>query len=211
MGKRREARKPLALPVRIFGTDRGGRMFSENVTTAELSQNGAKLTGVRAALKVDEIIGLTYGKSKVHFKVKWVGEPGSPREGEVGLLNLTPEKPLWDFPLPSGAMDDFRFAGKDRRQSARVKCSISAELHPVGQPVIWGKVSDLSLGGCFVEMPIPLPVNTKFEVALWLGETKLRLKGEVASSSPGFGIGVRFTNISPESQESLRRHMQIIV
>ena len=211
MGKRREARKPLALPVRIFGTDRGGRMFSENVTTAELSQNGAKLTGVRAALKVDEIIGLTYGKIKVHFKVKWVGEPGSPREGEIGLLNLTPEKPLWDFPLPSGAMDDFRFAGKDRRQSARVKCSISAELHPVGQPVIWGKVSDLSLGGCFVEMPIPLPVNTKFEVALWLGETKLRLKGEVASSSPGFGIGVRFTNISPESQESLRRHMQIIV
>jgi len=211
MGKRREARKPLALPVRIFGTDRGGRMFSENVTTAELSQNGAKLTGVRAALKVDEIIGLTYGKIKVHFKVKWVGEPGSPREGEVGLLNLTPEKPLWDFPLPSGAMDDFRFAGKDRRQSARVKCSISAELHPVGQAVIWGKVSDLSLGGCFVEMPIPLPVNTKFEVALWLGETKLRLKGEVASSSPGFGIGVRFTNISPESQESLRRHMQIIV
>jgi len=211
MGKRREARKPLALPVRIFGTDRGGRMFSENVTTAEVSQNGAKLTGVRAALKVDEIIGLTYGKIKVHFKVKWVGEPGSPREGEVGLLNLTPEKPLWDFPLPSGAMDDFRFAGKDRRQSARVKCSISAELHPVGQPVIWGKVSDLSLGGCFVEMPIPLPVNTKFEVALWLGETKLRLKGEVASSSPGFGIGVRFTNISPESQESLRRHMQIIV
>ncbi len=211
MGKRREARKPLALPVRIFGTDRGGRMFSENVTTAELSQNGAKLTGVRAALKVDEIIGLTYGKIKIHFKVKWVGEPGSPREGEVGLLNLTPEKPLWDFPLPSGAMDDFRFAGKDRRQSARVKCSISAELHPVGQPVIWGKVSDLSLGGCFVEMPIPLPVNTKFEVALWLGETKLRLKGEVASSSPGFGIGVRFTNISPESQESLRRHMQIIV
>jgi len=211
MGKRREARKPLALPVRIFGTDRGGRMFSENVTTAELSQNGAKLTGVRAALKVDEIIGLTYGKSKVHFKVKWAGEPGSPKEGEIGLLNLTPEKPLWDFALPSGAMDNFRFADKDRRQSARVKCSISAELHPVGQPVIWGKVSDLSLGGCFVEMPIPLPVNTKFEVALWLGETKLRLKGEVASSSPGFGIGVRFTNISPESQESLRRHMQIIV
>ena len=162
------------------------------------------------ALKVDEIIGLTYGKSKVHFKVKWAGEPGSPREGEIGLLNLTPEKPLWDFPLPSGAMDDFRFADKDRRQSARVKCSISAELHPVGQPVIWGKVSDLSLGGCFVEMPIPLPVNTKFEVALWLGETKLRLKGEVASASPGFGIGVRFTNVSPENQESLRRHMQII-
>src|SRR3989442_6881850 len=104
MGKRREARPPRALTVRIFGTDRGGRIFSENVTTADVSQNGAKLTGVRAALKVNEIIGLTYGKSKVHFRVKWAGEPGSPREGEIGLLNLTPEKPLWNFPLPSGVM-----------------------------------------------------------------------------------------------------------
>src|SRR5713101_4118687 len=210
MGNRREPRKAMEVSVRIFGTDCGGRIFSENVTTVDVSHNGAKVSGVKTHLKLDEIVGLTYGKNKVHFRVKWAGEPGSPSEGQIGLLNLTPEKPLWDFALPSGAMDDFRFADKDRRQSARVKCSISAELHPVGQPVIWGKVSDLSLGGCFVEMPIPLPVNTKFEVALWLGETKLRLKGEVASSSPGFGIGVRFTNISPESQESLRRHMQII-
>src|SRR5260370_9326602 len=132
MGKRREARKPLTLPVRIFGTDRGGRIFSENANTAEVSQNGAKLAGVRAALKVDEIIGLTYGKSKVHFKVKWAGETGSPREGEIGLLNLTPEKPLWDFPLPSGAMDNFRFPDKDRRQSHRVTGARSAKLHPGG-------------------------------------------------------------------------------
>src|SRR5260370_4503821 len=108
MGKRREARKPLTLPVRIFGTDRGGRIFSENVTTAEVSQNGAKLAGVRAGLKVDEIIGLTHGKSKVHFKVKWAGETGSPREGEIRLLNLTPQKPVWHLPLPSGALYNLR-------------------------------------------------------------------------------------------------------
>ncbi|PYV59269.1 MAG: hypothetical protein DMG98_05965 [Acidobacteria bacterium] len=41
-----------------------------------------------------------------------------------------------------------------------MKCSISVELHCDGQPVIWGKASDLSVGGCFVEMPIPLPVET---------------------------------------------------
>jgi hypothetical protein len=27
----------------------------------------------------------------------------------MGLLNLAPVKPFWDFPLPSGAMDTFRF------------------------------------------------------------------------------------------------------
>jgi hypothetical protein len=209
MGQRREPRKPIDVPLRIFGTDSGGKIFSENVTTVDVSQNGAKLGGVRARVKVDEIIGATYGKNKVHFRVKWAGEPGSPKDGQIGLLNLTPEKPFWDFPLPSGAIDDFRFADKDRRQSARVKCSIAAELYPVGQPVIWCKVSDLSLGGCFVEMPIPLRVDTKFEVALWLGETKLRLKGEVASTSPGFGIGVRFKNVSPDNLEFLRRHIQV--
>ena len=76
--------------------------------------------------------------------------------------------------------------------------------------MIWGKVSDLSLGGCFVEMPIPLAVHAKIEIALWLGETKLRLKGEVVSTSPGFGMGVRFTGLSSESQELLRRHVQNI-
>jgi len=59
-------------------------------------------------------------------------------------------------------------------------------------------------------MPMPMPVHAKFEIALWLGETKLRLKGEVASASPGFGMGVRFTNLSPENRELLRRHMQSI-
>jgi hypothetical protein len=210
MGQRREPRKPIKVPVRIFGTDSGGKIFSENVTTLDVSQKGARLCDVRAHVTVGEIIGATYGKNKVHFRVKWTGEPGSPKEGEVGLLSLTPERPFWDFPLPFAATDNFRFAGRDRRRSLRVKCSISAELHPVGQPVIWGKVSDLSLGGCFVEMPIPLPVHAKFDIALWLGETKLRLEGEVASVSPGFGIGVRFTSHSHENQESLSRHMQTI-
>jgi hypothetical protein len=137
MRQRREPRKPIEVSVRIFGTDSGGKIFSESVTTVDVSQNGAKPGGVRARVKVNEIIGATCGKNKVHFRVKWAGEPGSPKDGQIGLLNLTPEKPFWDFLLPSGVMDNFRFADKDRRQSARVKCSISAEVHPVGQPVIW--------------------------------------------------------------------------
>jgi len=28
-------------------------------------------------------------------------------------------------------------------------------LHPAGQPVVWAKVADLSLDGCFVKMPRP--------------------------------------------------------
>jgi len=35
MGKRREPRTPIELPVRIFGTDDSGKIFSENVTTMD--------------------------------------------------------------------------------------------------------------------------------------------------------------------------------
>jgi hypothetical protein len=212
MGKRREPRKALQVPVRIFGTDVEGKVFSENVTTIDVSQNGAKLGGVRATLKVDELVGVAYGKNKVHFRIKWAGTPGTASEGQIGLLNLSPGKPFWDFPLPQGTSDGFNsYLTNDRRQSPRVKCAISVELHSPGQPVIWGNAVDISHGGCFIEMPIPLPAETKFEIALWLGETKLRLQGQVASAAPGFGIGVRFLNLSTMNQEHLRGFIQTIV
>ena len=82
MGKRREPRKLVEAGVRIFGTDRDGEIFSENVTTLDVSQNGARLAGVKSQLKVDEIVGITYGRNKVHFRVKWVGGPVLPRRAK---------------------------------------------------------------------------------------------------------------------------------
>ncbi|HEX6802868.1 MAG TPA: PilZ domain-containing protein [Terriglobales bacterium] len=212
MGKRAEPRKPMQVPVRIFGTDHKGRIFSENVTTLDISRSGAKLAGVKAAIRVDEIIGLTYGRNKVHFRVKWTGKPGTPAEGQIGLLNLTPERPLWDFPLPVSIFDNFqREPLGERRRWVRIKCEVPLELHLEGTPNMYGKASDLSAGGCFIEMPIPLPTDSKFEIALWLGETKLRLRGEVVSSSPGFGVGVRFVGISAQDREFLVRHVDTLM
>lgn len=210
MGSRCEPRKIVAVAVRIFGTDREGKVFSEAVHTIDVSQHGAKLGGVCAQLKVDEIIGLTFGQNKVHFRVKWTGAPGTAAEGTVGLLNLTPEKPLWDFLLPHG-IDAFQTQrANERRRWPRVKCSVSVEIRREGHSVIWGKASDLGEGGCFVEMPIPLAADTNFEIGLWLGETKLQVHGEVASVAPGFGNGVRFLGLAPEHLEHLRCFIQSI-
>lgn len=212
MGKRREPRKPVQVSVRIFGTDRDGNIFSENVSTSDVSHSGVKLTGIRAKLQNEEIIGLTYGRNKVHFRVRWIGPPNTPQEGLAGLVNLTPEKPLWDFPLPEGYIDNFHHQetrASDRRKSPRVRCDVSVELRPQGASVIWGKASDLSIGGCFVEMPAPLPVNSPVEIFLWLNQTKVRLQGSVASAAPGFGIGVRFLNVASQDRELLAGFVRI--
>jgi hypothetical protein len=113
--------------------------------------------------------------------------------------------------LPLGVIDSFKaeFHG-ERRMSPRFKCDVPVEIHPEGEANMYGKASDISLGGCFVEMPIPLKPDAKFDIALWLGQTKLHLKAEVASTAPGFGIGVRFVNVTPADRECLQKHIDEI-
>jgi hypothetical protein len=210
MGIANQPRKAVEVPVRIFGTDHAGKPFSENLTTVDVSINGAKLRGLKARLEPGEIVGLTYGKTKSHFRVKWIGVAGTPTEGLIGLLNLNPSKPFWDFPLPTAAEEGDVTAPDERRRWPRIKCSVSLEIRPTNQTVIWGKASDISPGGCFVEMSIPLPVGSSFDIALWLGDAKLRLRGQVVSLQPGFGNGVRFTGVDPADQEKLRQFIATI-
>jgi hypothetical protein len=213
MGQRREPRKEIRLPVRIFGTDASGKAFSENVFTVNVSREGAKLSGVRSQVKVGETIGLASGNNKGRFCVKWVGQPGTPTMDQIGLQNLAPDKPIWDTPLPPAGIDEYGRQAKstERRKHPRLKCLNSVELHVQGQTApIWGKAIDLSLGGCFVEMPIPLKEGAKLKIGLWIEQSKLWANAKVASSRPGFGIGVQFLEIPPEDQERLRQFLKSI-
>jgi hypothetical protein len=208
MGKRSEPRTAAALPVRVFGTDADGRVFSENVVTVDVSQSGAKLKNLQVRIKPGEIVGITHGTSKSRFEVKWVGQSGTPRAGQIGVLNSTPGKYIWELSLPAAsAVDAFRGqSGADRRGHPRMQCINSVQLLPnnIAAP-IWGKAIDLSVGGCFVEMPVPLAVGTKLKISMWLDQTKLTFKGAIVNSRPGFGIGVQFLEIKePETTQLLQ-------
>ncbi len=208
MAKRREPRKEVKLPVRIFGTDSGGQVFSEKVFTANVSRHGVQLTGVPIQLNLEEIIGLTYNATKANFRVKWAGRPNTPMAGHVGLLNLAPEKAFWDFPLPEPTEDGWRDT-RDRRAHPRVKCTCSLELYAEGESTpTRARTTDLSMGGCYIEMPLPLNKGTVVRVGLWIKETKVWASGKVVTSTPGFGIGVQFTEMSNTEKELLREFLR---
>jgi hypothetical protein len=156
----------------MFGTDSHGQIFSEKAIAVNISRNGAELAGVRPELGLDEIVGLTYGNNRVHFRVKWIGEPGTPKAGHIGLLNITPGKPLWDIPLPPDVVDNYQQAVVERRKNPRFRCQNSVEIHVPGGASFWGTVADLSLGGCYVEIPIPMELGKRLKVGIWLGQTK---------------------------------------
>jgi len=193
--------------VRIFGTDHAGAVFSQKALTVNISRNGAELSGVQSTLAVDEIIGLTYGPNKVHFRVKWVGAAGSPKAGHLGLLNVSPGKPLWDFPLSPSSPDPYQPGMTERRQHPRYRCQNSIQIHTHNGASFWGTVADLSVGGCYAEMPIPLEPGTKLKMAIWFGEAKAWADGEVAHRTPGFGVGIRFTQIAQQDQDLIRRYL----
>jgi len=209
MGKRREPRKEMKVPVRIFGTDSNGQIFSEKVFSVNVSQQGAELIGVQAQPKIDEIVGLTYGVTKAHFRVKWVGQPGTPKAGHLGLLNLSPEKSLWDFPLPPPGYDGAVRDKRERRTSPRLKSTNSVEIYRTGETApIRTRTADLSLGGCFLEMPNPLPKGVPIRLALWVKEFKLWATAEVVTSTPGFGIGVKFTEMTEQDRNELKQFVE---
>ena len=73
-------------------------------------------------------------------------------------------------------------------------CTLGAEVYRLGSTVPNRcTLSDISEGGCYVEMPSPLSGQSGVEILVRTADTKLRIKGQVIATHPGFGMGVRFT------------------
>lgn len=207
MGKRSQPRKPSEVTVRIFGTDVHGKIFSEKAVAVNISRNGAELSGIQSELVPDEIVGVTYGANRVHFRVKWIGKAGTRKAGHVGLMNVSPEKALWDFPLPSEAKDDYQPGNVEVRANTRFRCQSSIEIRVNGGASFWATVADLSLGGCYVEMSIPLAKGTKVRTAIWFGQSKISAEAVVMHQTPGMGIGLQFLEITDQDREQIRRFL----
>lgn len=212
MVSRREPRKEVRVPVRIFGTDAAGRAFNENVFTVNVSRGGAMVIEVKTQLKVGEVIGVVYGASKSRYEVRWVGAPSTSQQNLAGLQNAKSEQIIWDFPLPATTEDLVRARSlNERRQHPRRRCSLSVEVHPASlENRIWGRVSDISLGGCFVEMSSTLKEGTKVRLALWIQDKKLWAVGKVAAARLGSGVGIQFEEIKADDREHLQRYLDTL-
>ena len=53
-------------------------------------------------------------------------------------------------------------------------------------------LTDLSSGGCYLEVALPFPQGASLEIVVRTYELKLRLRGTVLASHPGYGMGVAF-------------------
>lgn len=120
--------------------------------------------------------------------------------------SVLPEPSARSSSTPSGSTSS---GIPERRRSIRYKCQGSAEFRHEGSDVrIWGTLMDISQHGCYVELMATSAVGSIVNLVLALNEIRAQVKGEVRVSYPCLGMGIAFTEISPEEQVHLREQLR---
>ena len=108
--------------------------------------------------------------------------------------------------VPIKALD-----GANRRRAQRVPCTIGAEVYQLGSKIPNRcALSDISEGGCYVEMPSPLSGKGDVEILVRTTDMKFKIQGRILATHPGFGMGVRFIFRDTTEQEEVLRLLGLL-
>jgi PilZ domain len=92
----------------------------------------------------------------------------------------------------------------ERRKSKRFAVSASAELlEPRTSTRLNGRVSDLGMGGCYIDTVTPFPLGTSLLLNLTSQNYNVRAKANVVYAHTGMGMGLAFTEITASQRENL--------
>ena len=81
---------------------------------------------------------------------------------------------------------------------------------PDPEPLSNGRLSDLSLGACYIETESPFPIHTEITLSLRVAESELQLKGLVRVMHPSHGMGVEFTSAHGEHREQVEQFITVL-
>ncbi|HSY89779.1 MAG TPA: PilZ domain-containing protein [Candidatus Binatus sp.] len=99
----------------------------------------------------------------------------------------------------------------NRRTQARYACRLGAEVYRTGIPVPnHCCLTDLSSGGCYLEIPLSFPQGASVEIVVRTYEMKLRLRGTIQASHPGYGVGVAFELKAREEQANVNKLIDFV-
>jgi PilZ domain len=70
------------------------------------------------------------------------------------------------------------------------------------------RVTEISLGGCFVDLIVPIPQGTDVDIRVRKDDQIFDTEGVATYIYPSMGIGIAFVNVSPASQQVLDSWIQ---
>jgi len=226
MGRRRATRLPIQVSVSVSGFDADRNPFVKPAKTIDISQEGIRLTGVPCAAGPGEVVRVQYKDKRARYRIVWMDR----ETGTLGLAWVEGASPLFSdhlaqvgdetepdmFAVPENAVEvasPSRHSSErgeserregERRQYRRFNCTGGATVREPGDQFgMDGRVLDISMSGCYVEMMSPMRVGTKVHLDMKLSKHKLSLPGIVRVSQLNMGMGVEFVNFPAGEREKL--------
>ena len=71
-----------------------------------------------------------------------------------------------------------------------------------------GQTTNVSEGGCYIEMVQTLEPPAGVDVVLWLDDKKIRARAEVVTRHPNLGNGIRFLGMPEEDKAKLKAYLE---
>ncbi len=99
----------------------------------------------------------------------------------------------------------------DRRHHPRCTVQVQIEIRQEGSNVPMRlETTNLSRGGCYIQLITALPLGVRVQATLWLGGSPIVIQGRVVTRHPQFGNGIMFLDFEGEGDQLLNRYLQAI-
>jgi DNA-binding response OmpR family regulator len=189
--RRRASRIPVEMPVMYRFKSNGDNSSLERTVSSDLSEDGI---GVRLARR-------HHDRGPMHLQFKL---PGSNR-----LIEADAEL-AWENPNGQAGI---RFSDLPLATRHTLKTWLKSNSPDAGDedPPAKCKLTDLSLGGCYLETPSPFPVRARVELNMRVGDLQVHATGVVRVMHPDLGMGVVFTQKTSEQREEVEKFIHALM
>lgn len=186
-----ERRRNVRIPVEIKVTlTRDGVRGERSALTSDIGEGGIAL------LQAPRL------KSGERMRVRFV-LPGTDHTlqawGEVAWENAEHQTGI-------------RFVDLSPEAQLQLKAWLNSHSPQIEQddPPVPCKLTDLSLGGCYLELSSPFPVCTTLTLSMSAAEVEVRAQGVVRVMHPESGMGVEFTQRTGPQKEQVEKFIQTL-
>jgi c-di-GMP-binding flagellar brake protein YcgR len=187
--RRRAARIAVEMPV-MYRFVKGSKGPLERTVSSDLSEDGI---GVRLARRNRE-------RGPLHLQFKL---PGANHlvEAEAELA--------WENPNGQAGIRFIDMPVETRQALKGWLKSRSPELED--DPPARCKLTDLSLGGCYLETPSPFPANARVELSMRIRNLEARATGIVRVMHPDQGMGVVFVQKTDDQRQEVETFIRALM
>ncbi|MCS6874528.1 MAG: PilZ domain-containing protein [Pyrinomonadaceae bacterium] len=106
-------------------------------------------------------------------------------------------------------MSEYEKISKDRRRFERKRVKIEVSFYKGGQVIKTANTRDIGLGGLYIASDAEVKVGDLLSLTIDFEEGKFKAEAAVVYVDEGQGFGVRFQNLSKESEELLKKAIEI--